>query len=54
MRSTLRRRKELLKRARDRAAAARRALPVSRATGGILPGVDLRHSRDLEDLMNAT
>ena len=26
-------------------------LPVSRATGGTLPGVDLNRSSDLEDLM---
>ena len=28
-------------------------LPVSRATGGILPGVDLNRSTDLEEVMNA-
>ena len=27
-------------------------LPVSRARGGLLPGVDLTRSGDLEDLMN--
>ncbi len=28
-------------------------LPVSRARGGLLPGVDLTHSGELEDLMNS-
>jgi hypothetical protein len=28
-------------------------LPVSKATGGVLPGVDLNRSTDLEELMNA-
>ena len=28
-------------------------LPVSKATGGILPGIDLNRSGDLEDVMNA-
>jgi hypothetical protein len=28
-------------------------LPVSKATGGVLPGVDLNHSSDLEEVMNA-
>jgi hypothetical protein len=28
-------------------------LPVSRATGGVLPGVDLNSSSDLEEVMNA-
>jgi hypothetical protein len=28
-------------------------LPVSRATGGVLPGIDLNHSSDLEEAMNA-
>ena len=27
-------------------------LPVSKASGGVLPGVDLNCSADLEDLMN--
>ena len=27
-------------------------LPVSRATGGVLPGVDLNRSSDLEEVMN--
>jgi len=27
-------------------------LPISRATGGTLPGIDLNHSADLEDRMN--
>lgn len=27
-------------------------LPVSRASGGTLPGIDLNRSGDLEDLMN--
>ena len=28
-------------------------LPVSKATGGVLPGVDLNRSCDLEEVMNA-
>ena len=28
------------------------ALPVSKATGGILPGIDLNRSSDLEEVMN--
>jgi hypothetical protein len=28
-------------------------LPVSRASGGVLPGVDLNRSCDLEEIMNA-
>ena len=28
-------------------------LPVSKATGGILPGIDLNRSGDLEEVMNA-
>ena len=69
---------ELLKKARERAAADGRTLtslieeglgvvldqprparshkvklPVSRARGGVLPGVDLTRSGDLEDLMNS-
>ncbi len=78
MRTTVRLRDELLKRARERAAADGRTLtslieeglgvvldqsrpvraqkvrlPVSRARGGLLPGVDLTRSGDLEDLMNS-
>jgi hypothetical protein len=78
MRTTVRLRNELLKRARERAAADGRTLtslleeglvmvldrspaarahkiklPVSRARGGLLPGVDLTRSGDLEDLMNS-
>lgn len=79
MRTTVRLRSELLKRARERAAADGRtltslieeglvrvldesrptrarkiSLPVSRARGGLLPGVDLSRSGDLEDIMNPT
>jgi hypothetical protein len=28
-------------------------LPISRAGGGVLPGIDLNHSSDLEEAMNA-
>jgi hypothetical protein len=28
-------------------------LPVSKATGGVLPGIDLNRSNDLEEVMNA-
>ena len=28
-------------------------LPVSKTTGGVLPGVDLNRSSDLEEVMNA-
>ncbi|MEE8430923.1 MAG: type II toxin-antitoxin system VapB family antitoxin [Candidatus Desulfatibia sp.] len=28
-------------------------LPISKATGGVLPGVDLNRSSDLEEVMNA-
>lgn len=28
-------------------------LPVSRATGGVLPGIDLNRSSDLEEVMSA-
>ena len=28
-------------------------LPVSRATGGVLPGIDLNRASDLEEVMNA-
>ena len=76
MRTTIRLRDDLLKRAKRRAAEESRtltslveegvtlalsrparktgeriALPVSRASGGVLPGVDLNHSSDLEALM---
>jgi hypothetical protein len=27
-------------------------LPVSKATGGVLPGIDLNRSSDLEEIMN--
>lgn len=79
MRTTVRLRNDLLKRARERAAADGRTLtslieeglvrvldepqsrrsrkvtlPVSRARGGVLPGVDLNRSGDLEDLMGST
>ncbi len=78
MRTTIRIRDDLLKRAKKRAAdegrtltslvedglvlvlakakASRRkriALPVSKATGGVLPGVDHNRSTDLEEVMNA-
>jgi len=77
MRTTVRLRSDLLKRAREKAAADGRTLtslieeglgvvlaqsrparghkvrlPVSRAVGGLLPGVDLTRSGDLEDVMN--
>ena len=76
MRTTVRLRDDLLKRARERAAkdgrtltslieegltlvlaepkAARRRpveLPVSKASGGVLPGVDLNRSSALEEVM---
>jgi hypothetical protein len=76
MRTTIRLRDDLLKRAKKRAAEEQRTLasvveegvalvlarparkhrdhvelPVSRATGGVLPGVDLNRSSELEDLM---
>ncbi len=78
MRTTVRLRDELLRKARERAAAEGRtltslieegllrvldqpapgrrrklSLPVSRARGGVLPGVDLTRSGELEDLMNS-
>ncbi len=78
MRTTVRLRSDLLKRAREKAATDGRTLtslieeglgvvldrprpardhkirlPVSRAGGGLLPGVDLTRSGDLEDLMNS-
>jgi hypothetical protein len=40
----------------SKAKASRRRrieLPVSKATGGVLPGIDLNRSSDLEDAMNA-
>ena len=76
MRTTIRLRDDLLKRAKKRAAEEQRTLasvveegvalvlarpakkhrddielPVSRATGGLLPGVDLNRSSELEALM---
>ena len=78
MRTTIRIKDELLKRAKKRAAdegrtltslvedglalilakpkACRRErveLPISKATGGVLPGIDLNRSSDLEEAMNA-
>ncbi len=78
MRTTIRIRDDLLKRAKKRAAAEGRTLtsiveegltlilaapkaksrkrvllPVSKASGGVLPGVDLNRSSDLEEVMNA-
>ena len=78
MRTTIRLKDDLLKRAKKRAAdegrtltslvedglvlilskakASRRKrikLPVSKATGGVLPGVDLNRSSDLEEVMRA-
>jgi hypothetical protein len=78
MRTTIRIKDDLLKRAKKRAAdegrtltslveeglvltlskakAGRRKrieLPVSKATGGVLPGIDLNRSSDLEEVMNA-
>ncbi len=77
MRTTIRLRDELLRRAKRRAAEEQRtltsiveegvslvlarpvgrrrtrvALPVSRATGGVLPGVDLNRTSDLEATMD--
>jgi predicted transcriptional regulator len=76
MRTTIRLRDELLKRAKKRATDEQRtltslieegvalvlarpakrsrghvALPVSQASGGVMPGVDLNRSTDLEALM---
>jgi hypothetical protein len=76
MRTTVRLRPDILRRAKRRAGEEQRtltslieegvalvlgkpakkrrgkvALPVSRATGGVLPGVDLNASADLERLM---
>ena len=78
MRTTIRIRDDLLRRAKKRAAeegrtltslieealvlivAERKAsrtgrveLPVSKASGGVLPGVDLSRSSDLEEVMSA-
>jgi len=77
MRTTIRIKDDLLKRAKKRAAeegrtltslieealalavakpkASRRGrveLPVSKASGGVLPGIDLNRSSDLEDAMS--
>jgi len=76
MRTTIRLREDLLKRAKKRAAEEGRTLtslleegvvlvlarpgkgkrrvdlPVSRASGGVLPGVDLNSSADLETVMD--
>ena len=77
MRTTIRIKDDLLRRAKKRAAeegrtltsliedalalvvakpkAKRRGLvelPVSRASGGVLPGIDLNRSSDLEEAMN--
>jgi hypothetical protein len=77
MRTTIRLRDDLLRRAKKRAAEEGRTLtslveegvaailakperrrrhpvrlPVSRASGGVQPGVDLNHSADLEALMD--
>jgi len=77
MRTTIRIKDDLLKRAKKRAAeegrtltsliedalalavakpkASRRGrveLPVSKASGGVLPGIDLNRSGDLEEVMN--
>ena len=79
MRTTIRIKDDLLKRAKKRATdegrtltslvedgltliltspkASRRKrveLPVSNASGGVLPGVDLNRSSDLEEVMNAS
>ena len=77
MRTTIRLKDDLLRRARKRAADEGRTLtslieeglslilakqkpsrreqiklPVSKASGGVLPGIDLNHSSDLEEVMN--
>ena len=79
MRTTIRLRDDLLRRAKKRAAEEGRTLtslieeglnlllsvprktgkprvklPVSKAKGGVQPGVDLNRSTDLEDLMQAS
>jgi hypothetical protein len=78
MRTTIRLKDNLLRRAKKQAAAEGRTLtslieegltvilskpkisrkgrvklPVSKASGGVLPGVDLNRSSDLEEVMNA-
>ena len=78
MRTTIRIKDDLLKRAKKRAADEGRTLtslvedglalilakpktihrkrvelPISKATGGVLPGIDLNRSSDLEEVMNA-
>ena len=78
MRTTIRIRDDLLKRAKQRAAEEGRTLtslvedglllvlskaksgprkrielPVSKAGGGVLPGIDLNRSSDLEEVMKA-
>ena len=78
MRTTIRLKDDLLRRAKKQAAAEGRTLtslieegltvilskpkrsrkgrvnlPVSKASGGVLPGVDLNRSSDLEEVMNA-
>ena len=42
----------LLQRSRVKKKQKRVHLPVSKASGGVLPGVDLTDSAGLEDLMN--
>jgi hypothetical protein len=37
----------------ERGRRKRVKLPVSKATGGVLPGIDLNRSSDLEEIMNA-
>ena len=40
----------------SKAKASRRQrieLPISKATGGVLPGIDLNRTSDLEEVMNA-
>ena len=79
MRTTVRIKDDLLKRAKKQAAgegrtltsliedaitlilakpkASRREwvkLPVSRASGGVLPGIDLNRSSDLEEIINSS
>jgi len=78
MRTTIRIRDDLLKRAKKRAADEGRTLtslvedglmlilakpkanrrervelPISKATGGVLPGIDLNRTSELEEAMNA-
>jgi hypothetical protein len=79
MRTTIRLKDDLLRRAKKQASAEGRTLtslieegltvilskpkrsrkgrvklPVSKASGGVLPGVDLNRSSDLEEVMNAS